>query len=594
MDAARFRPCFFESFPLEEGEFLARFSAGDEWARLGAADHQALSAWSDYQSLQEAAASSGRPLTELRAWAKQGRLWREADLPRTCARPDSGSPVSICAIGMTTRDRRDAVRRAVLSFGNNALDAGRMPEMILIDDSADPLEQARNQAVMDGLAREIALPLRYSGRPEREAFAVELAGLAEVPLDVAQFALFGDQDCSNTTGAARNSLQLDCAGAAYLLIDDDSACRPSSAPDRKPGLALTSETNPSRLWFFKDREEELAAVPVEEEDHLGAHEELLGRDIGSLAAEAESLTLDALTAETEANLRRDGGRVRATMGSFYGDSGFESTAFLWLDRASIERLTASEETWSAAVENRRLFRAVPRKTIAPGRLCIGADLAVDARTTPPPFIPVQRNSDRMFTVTLRAAYPTAYTGYLPTAFHHDPLEARKSKVETYWSMQRSPRLPDIIAYWLYSAPVPPAGLSGDERLVRLGEWMREAASLPQHEFDVRIRRRALEKYASGLRADPSHGDDGLPEFYARLRRKLRAEAAKGIETGECAVPRDLPGESPAARQAKGRELTGKVAALFEAWPALFAAAVELRRRERRLSRPVSKRARTMV
>jgi hypothetical protein len=157
-------------------------------------------------------------------------------------------------------------------------------------------------------------------------------------------------------------------------------------------------------------------------------------------------------------------------------------------------------------------------------------------------------------------------------------------------MQRSPRLPDIIAYWLHSAPAAPACLDGGERLVRLGEWLREAASLPQPEFDAGIRRRTLEKYASGLRADPSRGDDGLPEFYARLRRRLRGEVAKGIESGECAVPRDLPGDTAAARQAKGRELTGKVGAMFEAWPALFTAAVELRRRERRLSRPVAKRA----
>src|SRR5205823_4963509 len=101
------------------------------------------------------------------------------------------------------------------------------------------------------LSREGFGEVRYAGQEQIERYARLITQRAGVDCDTVRFGLLGDAMCPITTGASRNALLLETAGTIALQMDDDTECVLSPAPEMYPGLAISSEEDPTQFWFFE-------------------------------------------------------------------------------------------------------------------------------------------------------------------------------------------------------------------------------------------------------------------------------------------------------------------------------------------------------
>ena len=136
-----------------------------------------------------------------------------------------GGGVLITAVGIVTRGRADSLCACIESYLENCRDHERAPEFIVTDDSPDGDARVGTRSALQHLRDQSGASIRYGGRAERIRFAEELARAAAVPIDVIRFGLIGDDRCSLTTGANRNSLLLDTLDRLVLSVDDDTRCR---------------------------------------------------------------------------------------------------------------------------------------------------------------------------------------------------------------------------------------------------------------------------------------------------------------------------------------------------------------------------------
>ena len=525
---------------------------------------------------------------QLAQYAQAGLLVSDFDLIERCRQAVvERSPARISVIGMTTRNRVDTLRRALVSYIENCRAFGRSVEFVVIDDSGDPSVEERNQAMLETLGREHPVSARYANRLQRETFATTLIDASGIPAETVRFGLLGEGPCARTVGASRNTLLLDSIGECYMLVDDDSVCRIAKPEEQVHGLALTSQHDPTEFWFFPDRDATLRSTAVVEQDFLALHEALLGRDLGAClptAEDAASLDLDRTAPAFDQRLRSFGGRVATVSAGIFGDSGVGTTGYLYAPPSSRKRLTRSQEEYLAAVKSRQLLRTVTRTTISEGALCMAGNLSLDNRQLLPPFYPVQRNSDGLFAAVLRKCYRDGYLGYLPWAIWHDPPRSRSQPIEQFFEGASRTRLPEIVKLLIRAAP--DVSGSGDDQIAlrKLGTHLKDLASGSLAEFEEVVRTEFWRAFSVGLAAAE---EPGLPDFYAAYRRKYLAILRESLPKPEYFVPLDLMdlGSEEEVRRLVQR-LVRQFGEFLEAWPDIVKTAKELHDKEVRLTKAI--------
>jgi hypothetical protein len=525
--------------------------------------------------------------------AEKGLLIGDEQLLAHCKQAvgRESAPQPIATIGVTTRNRPGLLERGLGSFLDSAEQNSRDHDYVVIDDGKTSHECSATKDALERLAQERNAAIRYAGREERVAFGEALSAEAGVAPDAVRFALLGDGDATIiTTGAARNSLLLDTVGDLYLLIDDDSVCRVAPCPDRHGGMALDSRTNPTELWFYRDRDAMLRDTTFAEQDPLAIHETILGRPVGDClpsAGQAPDLDLTYASADFAGRLWAHPGRVMATSAGVVGDSGMGSTAYLALPPDSQARLVASEQDYIPAVENRQILRAPLRTTIARGTFCVGASLGLDNRALLPPFVPVQRNSDGLFARTLLRCFRDGYKGYLPWAVLHDPLPPRAQSIEGAEADAARIRLTHILRALIVPAGFTQSGDPGRD-MRRLGEEMIEIASQRPADFQHTIQPRLVKSaamYLEGIQ-QATRPESGA-EFYVRRQRAHWQQLAEALTTEEYFLPRDLGRSEAAAEiQRAAQKVVLQFGQLLRDWTAIVEAAKALRARGQRLAKPV--------
>ncbi len=523
---------------------------------------------------------------QLEQYARAGLLVSDVDLIERCRRAVvRRSPARISVIGITTRDRVDTLRRALLSYVENCRAFGRSVEFAVIDDSGDPAVEERNQAMLEALGREHSVSVRYANRRQRETFATALIDASGLPAETVRFGLLGEGPCLRTIGASRNTLLLDSIGECYMLVDDDSVCRIAKPEEQTDGLALTSQHDPTEFWFFPDRDSTLRSTAVVEHDFLALHEALLGRDVGACLPapeDAASVDLDRATPAFDQRLRSFGGRVVTASAGIFGDSGVGTTGYLYAPPSSRERLTRSQEEYLAVVKSRQLLRAVTRTTISEGALCMAGNLSLDHRRLLPPFYPLQRNSDGLFAAVLRKCFRDGYLGYLPWAIWHDPPPSRSQPIEQFFEGASRTRLPEIVKLLIRAAPDVSGG--GDDRiaLMKLGAHLKGVASGSLADFEELVRTEFWRAFSVGLAAAE---EPGLPDFYAAYRGKYLAILRESLPKPEYFVPLDLMdlGSEEEVRQLVKR-LVRQFGELLEVWPTIIETTKELHDKGTRLTK----------
>jgi len=521
---------------------------------------------------------------ELAQLARDGLLLSaaEASLRATAGGADEG-PGRVGILGIPTRSRVPELGAALDSYVANAVAHGRTLEYVVADDADTAEDRAETRAAVAAVGRRRGVEIAYAGLAEKTAYAGSLAARSGVPLALVEFALLNPEGCPYTLGGNQNILLLQGAGDRMVSVDDDTRCRLAPTPGQLPGLALGSARDPTELWFPGPGAPDLPDRVRVDRDYLALHEALLGRRATACAFDArrDGLDLETTSGSSFRRLEARGGRVVVTQTGAAGDTGTGSMwHYLVLGDPSRARLLGSEAGYRHAFTRRRVVRAVRRTTLGEGPFLMSMSLGYDARAVLPPFFPVQRNADGLLGVLLRATWSDAFFGFVPWAVEHAPAATRATSFPELLESLGAAGCCDLVCLLVGAARVEPDRADPAATLRALGAVFEGWGKLPLPDFEEIVRVQALRARSLDLVVleDLLSRHERAPTFWAR-DATLAAETLRAkLSRPSLGYPADLVaafGEE-VARPLFAR-LIRRYGELLQAWPDLFAAALELRR-----------------
>lgn len=496
---------------------------------------------------------------------------------------DDAAPPPLAAVGFPTGGTRTAlVERALRSFAENFHEHGRSAALLLSDGST----QSAHRAAFRELAR--ACGARYAGEEEKRRYATALVRRSGCDPAAVEFALFDPLGTGFSCGANRNAIVLHGAGQMLCSVDDDVICRIAQPPSSPARLALFSTSDPFDRKLYPDRESAFAAAEFGAQDFLAGHEAMLGRTPGALcrAGLAESdLDLENVGDELLRRLQAGPARVRATFAGHLGDPGIPSaTYYLYYSGENRARLPHDEAEYGGLLSSRSVWAHAASPAIGDASVSPGMAMGLDARELLPPFYPVLHAEDYVFGATLWQCSPRAMLGHLPWSIVHDPGPGKSIHLPRDLGPERRMVVPEfahLMRRLILECDLPD-GADAGTRTIALGRHLSALAARPAPDFQhavrtcvLRLEGEKLAWLAGELREDEGSSKSWRRDVEAYLEHKRTAFAEDDFD-----IPYDLhPARSPEENRAFMQRLVGEFGRLLEHWPAIFAAACELRESE---------------
>jgi hypothetical protein len=467
----------------------------------------------------------------------------------------------IASVGIVTKNRISSLEAVLTGYIENARRFGRKNGFVVVDGSDGGGSRGACLRMLRRLSARRAVEVSYAGPAEKRAFSRALAGMG-LPPEIVRFALFGTGAAGCRVGADRNALLLHASGELLFSPDDDVHCRVMPAPGKKEGLAFSAGFNPEEFWFFKNKDAASRELRFHDRDLLALHEEFLGRESAG---------------------RR---RVLVTSNGLAGDCALVSPRpYLRLRGDSRRRLLATRASYRRAL-SRQVVRAVTRSTASAGSGFFASAAGLDNRALLAPFMPVFRNEDGLFGITMEKCFSRGLLVQLPWALLHAPPEPRTFRPGEFRRASPGLRVNDVLS--LCVAAFEPGVSGGEDGLRALGDHLTALASLAPAEF--RAAAAVLMRRSQSLQLLHLDGlmkaYKGAPKYWAADVASLSADLERSLRT-----PPPAPREFASSRDAAAgwesfRRLVLKFGALARAWPEFVRAAKELRGRGVRLARPV--------
>jgi len=497
----------------------------------------------------------------------------------------------IATVAAVTRDRPESLRRCLVSYIENCRRHGRASDFVVADDASSAEGREATRRTLRSLKEEYGVAIYYAGLEEKRAFAEALARGGDVPAEVVEFALFDLEGTGCSIGANRNALLLHTAGDMFLSVDDDTVCQLASAPAASERVALSSEVDPTKFWFYQDREEAIGAATFVDRDVLQLHEQMLGRSLGEcVGLGGEAAAVEHAGQRLLRRVECDERRLRVTFTGVLGDSGMYSTrGYLLMNADSRERLLRTEAAYRQACTSREVLRAVDRPTITDSIWFVSTALGIDNTDLLPPFLPVQRNEDGTFGLTLRKCFEHGYVGHLPWAVIHAPVESRPLTRDDMWKCALNCRLADVVTACLNSVDFWPGMTGPRERLRLMGTHLVEVGSMTPKSFEefVRVQWWAIQSSYISMLEGHLQSCGGQPDYWAEDLRTFVRTLRERLTEKDYFTPVDLLARfTPEEALAVTRRVVFNFGRLLQHWPEMVSQAERLRARGVRLGTPV--------
>jgi hypothetical protein len=532
-------------------------------------------------------------LGSLKSWLPQlldaGLFISTAQLREACsANSDSSSvsPARITSIGFPTRNRVKLLQRGMESFILNAKSYGRDLDFIVADNSSNPKAVTSCKEMLEAIQRQHNVRCYFAGEQEKKRFAKALASLSEVHPETIDFALFNSGSYGFAGGANRNALLLQEAGNVFSSVDDDALCDLALAPQPRTGLTLFSDRDGFERYFFATSESAFRAAAFVEKDYCAMHEELLGKPVGSIVAEAKGeLHFEKISDELLGRLQTGKGRILSTFAGVVGDPGIP-TAYFYLGYRgdSFGRLTKSEDIYRTSLRSRAVHATLSGLAISDASISPGFSIGFDGRELLPPFLPVLHTEDFVYGATLWKCCPHAFLGHLPYALRHEPPAGRSMIVPGDLSPENRVVIWDfghivrkiILEYW----PRPGENTAAI-RMRGVGRHLREIADTDFATFVEFLRLQILhhESLKIGYLEHRLKKEAEAPDFWRKDVEAYLQHTREALTFDDFDIPLDWKNKTDAdsARREMQRLLL-QFGQLLEVWPDLIEAAKQLRER----------------
>jgi hypothetical protein len=395
------------------------------------------------------------------------------------------APRPIETVVVATTGQRPEVARCVESYAANLARFGRSAALLVSEDAEAGTSRATGTRLHD-IGKRHGIALRHVTRQERTRFARTIAKEVGASEKTVAFALLGECESVATTtsklGANRNFVLLATIGQRILSVDDDTVCQLTTRDPQagsSAGYAFDSRLDPRRHDFFSHRREALAAGVRSELDLLACHEALLGRTIEAVAEAwpPSDTWFNHANGSIIEDIWNGRGKVLLTSMGVAGQSGVKlPLRLLQMEPSWAGQLLPSEALYDATVRSHEVTAVVPCVTLSNRSLFSSMFFGLDNSERIPPFLPILRSQDLLFSKTMRYCSGDAYIAHLPLMLTHDPADGRSRPPDTIWrhtGIELAYLLADFIDSLRDTTP-----RDGPARITRLGGHLSELASLP--------------------------------------------------------------------------------------------------------------------
>jgi len=333
-------------------------------------------------------------------------------------------------IAIVTRDRPSMLRRLLKCLKRSPVPGMPLPVILVLDDSRSIQMQNDYRTVTELAAADLNTRVVHITRDVQMSLIQRLIKHCGLPSNVTSFALC-PENADVSIGAARNVLQVLTQKSRVLYVDDDTIpiCRQAADADPSLRVTLTSHCDPSGIRFHSSFSQAYTATYAFPESVLSIHSRWLGRSLQACLAGmvAQDLRLPpALCPHLSRGLIQGDGRIGITMGGILGHPGTGCTGqYMYHPDPNTRRsysawraFRSSEFDWPPILRQPRTV------TIAHGGLFMATSFAIDNAHSLPPFFPILRGEDSIFSTLLSALCGSLYTCHLPVVILHLPTPSR--------------------------------------------------------------------------------------------------------------------------------------------------------------------------
>lgn len=415
-----------------------------------------------------------------------------------------------------------------------------------------------------------------------------------------QFTLFDVEACKLNFGANRNALLLHTLGDLCFTADDDTICHTTVSPELDADLVITSDWDPGDYWFFPNRQAALQSVSFVDQDVLAGHEQLLGKDVGSIIAAMSAqgkLTFDRINTALGQRLEKGYGTVLVTLNGILGDCAWGAPFGYWggpmgcllLDGKSHERLVRSEAAYRAICSSREILRVVPHLTLSDAAFSITTWAGLDNRTLLPPCMPVGRGQDVIFGLTVWRCFTESFFGHVPWTFLHAPVENRAFWPGEIFRSASGFDIDKLIIACVTGYAFGPAVTTGAYRLRAMGRYLEEVGNLPYGEFEAFLRLQTWQTTSAYIALTEEHLRtwEEAPAFWVNDVRKYLEMLRQALMRSDYCLPLDLlDGRSVEDTRLLAQRLVRGFGQLLSWWPEMTEVTKSLRAQGQRLALPV--------
>lgn len=513
----------------------------------------------------------------LESLSTRGLLVSDADFLQRLAMSSPGAPPPLRAVFIRACDRPAQLERLLKSLADCERHFRTTRRYVLIDDSVSSDAANRHRDLLREFARATGCKLTYLGMAEQTRFVERLAKAVPQTAKTLPSLLLRTAGASGFGGGRGwNIALLLSAGAGLVLLDDDQ-CLPLRRPD---GARDGIDPDPSAMAFtrfYRNIENAFGAGEEFTDDPFDLHLEILGRPFGSLLGESryaiDRKALRGLGLGRLDHLRGDA-NVIATRQGAYGSSRTESGAWLYqLDPESRAEFWADRESYLRNVEagsvwyGQRQARATTAGMFTP--------FALDNRSLLPCTNPLGRGEDALFAQVTRLCHPDSLAIELPVAIGHAQEAARRRSDRTLSAP--SPRFNYFVTDFVQRQLSEFLAEEPAQRLGLLAANLRDIAGASE------VRRlRLLREYLAYVRADAIErlqqqfeGAQNAPVYWQADVRSIIEANGRALTGKNAPSLGGWPdGLDDAGCAATLREETSRLAAGYEAWPALWTYARE--------------------
>jgi len=513
----------------------------------------------------------------LESLGARGLLVSDADFLRRLAVAPAATPASLRAVFIRACDRPAQLERLLKSLAECERRFRTTRRYVLIDDSTSADAANRHRDLLREFARATGCKLTYLGAAEQARFVERLAKAVPNAAKVLPSLLLRSAEPNGFGGGrAWNLALLLSAGACMVLLDDDQ-CLPLRRPDdAREGI----DPDPSAVAFtrfYRNIENAFGAGEEIAGDPFQLHLDLIGRPFGALLADPryaiDRKALRGLGLGRLDHLRGDA-LVMSTRHGAYGSSRTESGAWLYqLDPESRAELWADRDSYLRNVEGGSLWYGHRQARVTTAGMF--TPFALDNSRMLPCTNALGRGEDALFAQVARLAHPDSLSIELPVAIGHAQETQRRRSDRTLAAPP--PRFNYFVGDFVQRQLSEFLAEDPSQRLDLLAANLRDIGGASETR-----RLRMLREYLAYVRADAIERLQQQYESAQNAPIYWQADVRAIIEANGRALTAKAPprlADWPESIDAAGcaamlREETGRLAASYEAWPALWAFARE--------------------